>query len=82
MGNLVLTLLAIFGTWYLTSVLVYQDGPFKIFGTLRNYIKFLNCFICTALWVAIVIVMFMNVSQYIIFILGLAGAAVIIDDNL
>ena len=80
MMALVLATLAI---WRLTSLLVYEDGPFNIFDRLRDappLQRLLGCFWCTSVWTAAVIVAMVRltfVDRIILWLAASAGAILI-----
>lgn len=70
---------AVFG---LTEAIVRTDGPFNLFEKLRHrFEKPFSCSTCMAFWIALPLaaVMAPNVSTWIMYALGSAGAAIFLD---
>ena len=61
-----MVLLQALAVWRLTSLLVYEEGPFEMFVKLRDLnerIKGpLNCFWCASMWVAAVVALVYTVT--------------------
>ncbi|MBK8627014.1 MAG: DUF1360 domain-containing protein [Saprospiraceae bacterium] len=82
--------ISILTVWRLTSLLCYEEGPFKIFNKVRRYLYKLNlgslveCFHCMAIWVSICIVVLMYPIKFEIFLIifAVAGGASIIERRL
>ena len=76
-------ILATLAVWRLTSLLVYEDGPFGVFDRLRDALLFrrlLGCFWCTSVWTAAIIVAMVRltfVDRIILWLAASAGAILI-----
>lgn len=73
--------ISILATFMLTHLLTEKDGPEDIFWKLRQRLEALNCFTCTSVWVAALVAVYPadGLYEWLIYLLGLAGGAVLID---
>jgi hypothetical protein len=81
-------LIAALATWRVAFLLVREEGPWKIFSTLREKSgkgfggKLLGCVKCTGMWVAIPLAFFVRGSwlELVVIWLALAGITALIDE--
>lgn len=73
------TVLVILAAYWATSAIVYSDGPGILFVKLRHKYEFLDCFICVAFWVSLVIVLVAYFVPIAIYPLAIAGGALLLD---
>lgn len=72
-------------TWRVTSLLVKEPGPYRVFARLREHHrdneigKALECVWCTSVWVAIVIVLLDRYYPTLIDMLASSTGAILID---
>lgn len=79
--------LAILGTWRITHLLAYEDGPAGLLARFRARLsnkhagKLLDCFQCLSLWVAAPAALFVSTSplDLILAWLALSGSACLLD---
>lgn len=80
MFNLLLLILSVYGA---SKLLTEYDGPFNVFYRLRNNLNFLNCTVCTSVWVAILFSLLLFFGQYwFITVLAVVGAVIFIEEKL
>ena len=81
-------LLAALATWRLAFLLAREDGPWRIFGRLRNRLdpgllsQLFGCVKCVGMWVSIPFVFFVRGDwvELVIIWLALAGVTALIDE--
>lgn len=79
--------LALLATWRLTHLLVHEAGPARAFERLRAWGgagfwgRLLSCFLCTSVWVAAPLALFVTAEPVAWFVtwLGLSGGAILLD---
>lgn len=73
--------LALF-TWYVSYVITKTDGPFRIFLTLRTYVKLgglTQCIACLSIWIAaLAYVLMLSPYAPLVSIGAIAGAALML----
>ena len=79
------TLLAMLACWRLTSLLVYESGPFQLFDRLRTLpflCELLACFWCTSVWTAALLAVLAarQASEWLVTWLALSAGAILIDE--
>jgi len=71
--------------WRISSLLVNEDGPYKIFEYIRNHAQVhtdvLNCVWCTSIWIGVLVALLTSSSVSMIPTLALAysGIAIIVE---
>ena len=81
-------LIAALATWRVSFLLAREEGPRKIFASLREKSKasfsgkLLECVKCTGMWVSIPLAFFVNGSwlELLVIWLALAGVTAVIDE--
>lgn len=72
-------------TWRLTSLLVQEPGPYRLFARIRAHHKeteigtALECIWCTSIWVAIFIVILDHFYPQMVDMLAVSTGAILID---
>ena len=72
-------------TWRVTSLLVQEPGPYRVFARLREQHRdnevgtALQCIWCTSVWVAIAIVILDRYCPTIVDMLAISTGAILID---
>lgn len=72
-------------TWRVTSLLVHEPGPYRVFVRLREHHRdneigtALQCVWCTSVWVAIAIVILDHYYPTLIDMLAVSTGAILID---
>lgn len=75
----------ILATWRVTSLLVQEAGPYRVFVRLRQHAKgteigtALECVWCTSVWVAILIVILDHFYPRLVDILAVSTGAILVD---
>lgn len=73
-------------TWRLTSLFVYEDGPFGVFDKIRAatvnskfYSELFSCFLCMSVWCGTAAVLIYWLIPVLSYALAASGAAILIE---
>jgi hypothetical protein len=80
-------IIAVFGVWRVTHLLVAEDGPWGAFAWIRKVLrrgislKLLDCFYCSSLWVSVPFALVLGATWRERGLLwpGLSGGAILIN---
>lgn len=75
-------LLLILATWRLTSLLVQEAGPFRVFQWMREHIPhggLLECVWCCSVWCAALLYIVFLYVQWPVWILAVSAGAILYD---
>lgn len=90
MNDLTRITVGILATWRLTSLIVNEDGPFKVFARLHNWANIyspnflaglLDCVWCTSVWVGTgVAVIVLSPVWFVLWPFALSAGAILLDE--
>lgn len=75
----------VLATWRVTSLLVQEPGPYRVFARLRlhhrdnEFGKVLQCVWCTSVWVAIAMVILDRYCPILVDMLAISTGAILVD---
>lgn len=74
-------LIAILATFYITTAVTSSSGPYNLFIKARKRSDLLQCFICTAVYPAAIISLWVadGIASYLVSVLAVAGGAVLLE---
>lgn len=78
MDNLFEFLIGCLAVWRISAIIVYEEGPFNIFGLLRKF-KLFQCFACTSVWVALFVLLFYEIVPELFMLFALSTVPMLIE---